>query len=134
MKITTKEESMKFVELFKKSIMAQLILVLLVVHITLAFAQEQVGVTIIKDTVELDLDRIDLYMDQNTEPFDTIPVIDPTLPLKKNVTVTTINGEVTITAVPVDKGGNSPVENFSKPYDLTPEPVQDIIYSKPFTE
>ncbi len=105
----------------------------LVVHITLAFAQEQVGITIVKDVIETDLNRIDLFLDENTEPFDSIPVVDPALPLRKNVTITTINGKATVSAVAVDDAGNKG-NKFSKEYDLIPGDINDIIYSEPFAE
>jgi len=78
-------------------------ILLVTVYVSLSFAQQNVKLTVKKTNIERDLALIKLFQDADIEP--TVIFNAKTPPWVWSGTVNTINGNVSLTAVPVDEAG-----------------------------
>jgi len=99
----------------KTKILTQILILLLTVYVTLAFAQQPVTITVLKNVIEDDLDSFNIYNGD-----------DLIANIRANVTpwvwegeITLINGQAVITATALDTAGNeserSPAALFDPP-------------------
>jgi hypothetical protein len=99
-------------------ILTQIIMFVLAVHITLAFAQQDVTITVTKDIVEPDLAGYKLYQDGNTEPFAVIN--SSTSPAIWEGQITLVNGQTSICATAFDNSDNESQCSRSTVFDPPP--------------
>ena len=94
-----------------KKIAAQLIMIILVVYVSLSFAEQTVMLKVDKTDIN-NVAVIELYQNADTAPFT---VLDATAqkPWQISAELTSVNGVINVYAIPVDaegrKGSKSPV-------------------------
>jgi len=88
--------------MFKK-IFTEILMLLLVVHISISFAQQTVTLKVTKTNIEKDLTKIKLFQNQDTEP---LTILDTTVtPWTWTGTIDTMNGIASFYAIPIDAAG-----------------------------
>jgi len=86
-----------------KRIFTEILVLLLVVHVYISFAQQSVTLKVTKTNIERDLTKIKLFQNQDTEP---LTILDTTVtPWVWTGTVDTMNGKASFYAIPVDTAG-----------------------------
>jgi len=105
-----------------KKIFTEILMLLLVVHISISFAQQQVEITVFKDTIEADFAGFKIYNDL-TEVIATVSAT--TSPAVWTGILTTVNGKASITATAFDESGNESKHCPAYVYDPAPgEPAK----------
>ena len=99
-------------------VVVQTLMLLLVVHIYISFAQQQVTVTVIKTEVESDLASFNLYQDDNTVPFATLDA--KVTPWVWTGEITLMNGKTDISATALDTTGNESAHSPKATFDPAP--------------
>ena len=107
----------------KKKITAHFGMLLLVVYVSLSFANQVAILTVDKTDIE-NVSVIELYQNADTEPF---AILDATLPKPWEVTadIISIDGALSVHAIPIDangiKGSRSPglIYNMLDGSDIT---------------
>jgi len=102
-----------------KRIFTEILVLLLVVHVYISFAQQSVTLKVTKTNIERDLTKIKLFQNQDTEP---LTILDVTVtPWTWTGTVDTMNGIASFYAIPVDatgqEGSRSPEVILDPPPD-----------------
>ena len=87
-----------------KRIFTEILVLLLVVHVYISFAQQNVEVTVFKGEVESDLAGFNLYQDDSTVPFATID--SNIIPWVWSGEIILMNGKTDISATAFDIAGN----------------------------
>lgn len=93
-------------------------MLILVVHVSLSFAQQQVTITVFKNEVESDLASFNLYQDNEIAPFASV---DATVtPWVWEGEITLINGKTDISATALDISGNESIRCPKTIFDPAP--------------
>jgi hypothetical protein len=101
-----------------KKIIAQVFMLVLVVYISLSFAQQPVTITIFKNEVESDLAGFNLYQEDATIPFATIS--SKITPWIWTGDITLTNGKTDISATAFDVAGNESTRSPKTAFDPAP--------------
>jgi hypothetical protein len=101
-----------------KKIISMLFTLVLVVYVSISFAQQQVSITVLKSEVESDLAGFNLYQDDATVPFATID--SKILPWVWSGDITLTNGKTDISATAFDTSGNESIRCSKTTFDPAP--------------
>lgn len=99
-------------------VVAQILMLVLTVYISISFAQQQVTVTVIKNEVESDLASFNLYQDDATAPFATLDA--KVTPWVWTGEITLMNGKTDISATALDTTGNESARSPKTTFDPAP--------------
>jgi len=101
-----------------KKILPQVLALVLVVYISLSFAQQSVTITVFKDVIEDDLAGFNIYQDENETPIATID--SDVIPWVWQGDVTVVNGKASFRATAFDTSGNESGKSPEAIFDPTP--------------
>jgi len=101
-----------------KKIISMICMLMLVVYVSISFAQQQVSITVLKSEVESDLAGFNLYQDDATAPFATID--SKIIPWVWVGDVTLMNGKTAISATAFDISGNESTRSPKTTFDPAP--------------
>ena len=113
----------------KKKIIAHLSMLLLVVYVSLSFAQHYVKIIVSKDdAIEADLAGFNIYQDDNATPIATLDA--HITPWQWCGEITTINGVSNFSATSFDTAGQESIRGEVVTFDPPPSPPTLEVYKR----